>query len=146
LNETGLEIGSSKKVTTIEVESIEEGAATEAIMTKKKPGVVRNSVNHHSHTFTKTAPPESKSQCLQDSTEEVQLSSWKGSKSKEKEGKRVKASANDEVFKATYEKRQTRHRGVVNIEEDPQPTLKRKEDAINSAEKEKLVNSKKKKV
>jgi hypothetical protein len=58
----------------------------------------------------------------------------------------VKASANDEVFKATYEKRQTRHRGVVNIEEDPQPTLKRKEDAINSAEKEKLVNSKKKKV
>jgi hypothetical protein len=75
LNETGLEIGSSKKVTTIEVESIEEGAATEAIMTKKKPGVVRNSVNHHSHTFTKTAPPESKSQCLQDSTEEVQLSS-----------------------------------------------------------------------
>ena len=76
--------------------------------------------------------------------EEVQQSSRKGSKSR-KEGKPAKASATDEVFKATFEKRQLRHR-VVNTEEDPQPALKRKEDAINSAEKEKLVMSKRKKV
>jgi hypothetical protein len=57
LNETGLEISSSKKVSTVEAESTEEGAATEAIMTKKKLGVVKNSVSHHFHTFMKTIPP-----------------------------------------------------------------------------------------
>jgi hypothetical protein len=61
LNETALEIGSSKKVSTLEAESTEEGAATEAIMTKKKPGMMRNSVSHHSQTFRTIAPPESES-------------------------------------------------------------------------------------
>jgi response regulator of citrate/malate metabolism len=94
----------------------------------------------------KREPLESESQCLQDSVEEVQHASKKGAKSKEKVAKGIKELASNEVFRATYKKWKTRLRGAVNTKEDPQETSKRKEDAISSAEKEKLVKSQKKKV
>jgi hypothetical protein len=146
LNETGLEFDSSKKVSNVEAQSTEEVVPMESKMTRKKPGVLRNSVSHQVGSAKTSGPLESESQCLQDSAEEVQRASRKGTKSKEKEAKGVKGSASDEFFQAKYEKWKTRLGGTVNTKEDPQATPKRKEDAISSTEKEKLVKSKKKKV
>jgi hypothetical protein len=68
LNDTCLKFDSSKKLLTAKVESTEEDVAVQPKITKIKPKVVRNSLNHQVGSTRKNGLPKFESQFLQDST------------------------------------------------------------------------------